>query len=48
MKKIKLLVDKKKEERKVGDVWEDEHHRYEKKEGYTLKLVRTHERFPRN
>ena len=23
----------KKEERKVGDVWEDEHHRYEKKEG---------------
>ena len=27
----------KKEDRKVGDVWEDEHYRYEKKEGYTLK-----------
>ena len=33
----------KKEERKVGDVWEDEHHRYEKKEGYTLKPTKTHE-----
>jgi len=25
------------ETRNVGDVWEDEHHRYEKKEGYILK-----------
>ena len=25
------------ENRNVGDIWEDEHHRYEKKEGYTLK-----------
>ena len=25
------------ENRNVGDNWEDEHHRYEKKEGYTLK-----------
>ena len=33
----------KKEDRKVGDVWEDEHHRYEKKEGYTLKTGKNHE-----
>lgn len=26
-----------KKQRNVGDVWEDEHHRYEKKEGYILK-----------
>jgi len=25
------------ETRNIGDVWEDEHHRYEKKEGYILK-----------
>jgi len=25
------------ETRNVGDIWEDEHHRYEKKEGYILK-----------
>ena len=38
MRQIKLLVGiAKKEDRKVGDVWEDEHYRYEKKEGYTLK-----------
>ena len=35
----------KKEERKVGDVWEDEHHRYEKKEGYTLKTNKNSETF---
>ena len=34
-----------KEERKVGDVWEDEHHRYEKKEGYTLKTNKNSETF---
>ena len=35
----------KKEERKVGDVWEDEHTRYEKKEGYTLKTSKNHEAY---
>ena len=29
--------EKKKETRKVGDVWEDEHNKYEKKEGFILK-----------
>ena len=33
----------KKEDRKVGDVWEDEHNRYEKKEGYILKTGKNHE-----
>ena len=28
---------KKQEIRNIGDVWEDEHNRYEKKEGYILK-----------
>ena len=35
----------KKENRKVGDVWEDEHYRYEKKEGYTLKTGKNSEVF---
>ena len=33
----------KKETRKIGDVWEDEHNRYEKKEGYILKTGKNHE-----
>ncbi len=33
----------KKETRKVGDVWEDEHHRYEKKDGFILKTGKNHE-----
>ena len=33
----------KKETRKVGDVWEDEHNRYEKKDGYTLKTSKNSE-----
>lgn len=36
---------KKEETRNVGDVWEDEHHRYEKKEGYTLKTSKNSEAF---
>lgn len=32
-------------ERKVGDVWEDEYNRYEKKEGYTLKTGKNSEAF---
>ena len=35
----------KKETRKVGDVWEDEHHKYEKKEGYILKTGKNSEQF---
>ena len=35
----------KKTDRKVGDVWEDEHYRYEKKEGYTLKTGKNSEVF---
>ena len=35
----------KKQTRKVGDVWEDEHYRYEKKEGYTLKTGKNSEVF---
>ena len=31
------------ETRNVGDVWEDEHHKYEKKEGYTLKTGKNSE-----
>ena len=27
----------KKKEHKVGDIWEDDHYRYEKKDGYILK-----------
>lgn len=32
-------------ERKVGDIWEDEHHKYEKKEGFTLKTSKNSEAF---
>jgi hypothetical protein len=35
----------KKETRKVGDVWEDEHHRYEKKEGFIVKTGKNSEQF---
>ena len=34
---------KKEDTHKVGDVWEDEHKRYEKKEGYTLKTGKNSE-----
>lgn len=33
----------KKEDRKVGDVWEDEHNRYEQKEGYVIKTGKNHQ-----
>ena len=36
---------KKEESRKVGDVWEDKHNRYEKKEGYVLKTCKNSEAF---
>ena len=35
--------ESKKENHKIGDVWEDEHNRYEKKEGYVLKTGKNHE-----
>jgi hypothetical protein len=34
---------KAKETHKVGDVWEDEHHRYEKKDGYIVKTGKNSE-----
>ena len=33
------------EKRNVGDIWEDEHNRYEKKEGYILKTGKNSEAF---
>lgn len=42
-KNATIGYEAKKETRKVGDVWEDEHHRYEKKDGYTLKTGKNHE-----
>lgn len=32
-------------ERKVGDIWEDEYHKYEKKEGFILKTSKNSEAF---
>jgi len=32
-------------ERNVGDIWEDEYHKYEKKEGFTLKTSKNSEAF---
>jgi len=32
-------------ERKVGDVWEDDYNRYEKKQGYILKTSKNHDAF---
>ena len=36
---------KAKETHNVGDKWEDENHKYEKKEGYTIKTGKNHEAF---
>lgn len=33
----------KKQSRKVGDIWEDEHNRYEQKEGYVVKTGKNHQ-----
>jgi len=35
----------KKETRNVGDIWEDEHHRYEKKEGFIVNTGKNSEQF---
>jgi len=44
-KNATIGYEAKKETRKIGDVWEDEHNRYEKKEGYILKTSKNHEQF---
>lgn len=41
----KVGWEKQAEHRNVGDVWEDEHNRYEKKEGYTMKSSKNSEAF---
>ena len=42
-KNTQIGWNKSSETRKVGDVWEDEHNRYEKKEGYILKTGKNSE-----
>ena len=42
-KNTTIGYDKVQETRNVGDIWEDEHHRYEKKEGYILKTGKNSE-----
>lgn len=44
-KNTTIGYDKVKETRKVGDIWEDEHYKYEKKNGYTLKTGKNSETF---
>ena len=44
-KNATIGYEAKRETRKVGDVWEDEHHKYEKKEGYILKTGKNSESF---
>jgi hypothetical protein len=44
-KNTTIGYDKLEKTRNVGDVWEDEHNRYEKKEGYTLKTGKNSEAF---
>jgi thiol-disulfide isomerase/thioredoxin len=41
----KVGWEKQVEHHEVGDIWEDEHHRYEKKEGYTMKSSKNSEAF---
>jgi len=44
-KNTTIGFETKKENRKIGEVWEDEHHKYEKKEGYILKTSKNHEQY---
>ena len=39
---------KSKEVRNIGDVWEDEHNKYEQKDGYILKTGKNSDSFSRN
>jgi hypothetical protein len=42
-KNTTIGFSKAKETHKVGDVWEDEHHRYEQKDGFIVKTGKNHE-----
>ena len=42
-KNTTIGYDKVEQTRKVGDVWEDEHHKYEKKEGFIVKTGKNSE-----
>lgn len=42
-KNTTIGYSKAKETHKVGDVWEDEHHRYEQKDGFIVKTGKNHE-----
>ena len=42
-KNTTIGYDKVEKTRKVGDIWEDEHHRYEKKEGFIVKTGKNSE-----
>ena len=44
-KNTQIGWSKKKEEHKVGDIWEDETHKYEKKDGYVIKQGKNSEIF---
>ena len=44
-KSTQIGYDKVQETRNIGDIWEDEHHRYEKKDGYILKTGKNSEAF---
>lgn len=44
-KNTKIGWDKKQETHEVGDVWEDDHYKYEKKDGYTVKSGKNSEIF---
>ena len=44
-KNTTIGYDKLEKTRNLGDVWEDEHNRYEKKEGYTLKTGKNTQAF---
>ena len=44
-KNTTIGYDKVEQTRKVGDIWEDKHHRYEKKEGFILKTGKNSEAF---
>jgi len=37
--------DKVEKKRKVGETWEDEHHKYEQKEGFVVKTGKNHEQY---
>ena len=44
-KNTTIGYDKLEKTRNLGDVWEDEHHKYEKKDGYVVKTGKNSESF---